>query len=340
MYKVLLVFKDENISEKIKRMNIWGENSEFEISAVAKDGAAAYDEVRKQHYDLAVMQTDIDGMDGLQLLRHIRGERLCSCVVLFSSEPNFENARQGIIYGAFDYLTEPLTEKSFCSIFDRIENRTDKKEEVYHSEEILSCIEQHGGNLEKQLADTRTDIYNIATDNVLAENAVISTYDNVVNELFKQNEWLDLYIPHIDVKEYVGIERTEDAERAVIETANEVWELYPKVQNPQMQDVIVYILNNPESDLKQKTIASKLYMNSSYLSTVFATQTGMRFVDYITTVRLKRAGWLLKNTEMKITEIALRLDYKDVGYFSQLFKKQYGIVPSQYRLPDNYNYQI
>ena len=36
MYKVLLVFKDENISEKIKRMNIWGENSEFEISAVAK----------------------------------------------------------------------------------------------------------------------------------------------------------------------------------------------------------------------------------------------------------------------------------------------------------------
>ena len=30
-----------------------------------------------------------------------------------------------------------------------------KKEEVYHSEEILSCIEQHGGNLEKQLADTQ-----------------------------------------------------------------------------------------------------------------------------------------------------------------------------------------
>ena len=29
MYKVLLVLKDENISEKIKRMNIWGENSEI-----------------------------------------------------------------------------------------------------------------------------------------------------------------------------------------------------------------------------------------------------------------------------------------------------------------------
>lgn len=340
MYKVLLVFKDESISEKINRMSIWGEKSEFKISKVAKDGNEAYGEVKKQHYDLIITQTDIDGMDGLQLLRHIRGERLCPCVVLFSSEPNFENARQGIIYGAFDYLTEPLTEKSFCSIFNRMENRTNKEEEVYHSEEILKCIERHEENLEKQLADTRSDIYNMTADTMLAENAVISTYDNVINELFKQNEWLDLYIPHMNVTEYSGIERTQNAERTVIETAKEVWDLYPKVQNPQMQDVILYILNNPESDLKQKTIASKLYMNSSYLSTVFATQTGMRFVDYITTVRLKRAGWLLKNTEMKITEIALRLDYKDVGYFSQLFKKQYGIVPSQYRLPDNYNYQI
>ena len=42
MYKALLVFKDENICEKIKRMNIWGENSEFEISAVAKAGTTAY----------------------------------------------------------------------------------------------------------------------------------------------------------------------------------------------------------------------------------------------------------------------------------------------------------
>ena len=150
-------------------------------------------------------------------------------MVLFSSEPNFENARQGIIYGAFDYLTEPLTEKSFCSIFDRIENRTDKKEEVYHSEEILSCIEQHGAILKNSLP-IHALIYTILLQITCLRKCGYQTYDNVVNELFKQNEWLDLYIPHIDVKEYVGIERTEDAERAVIETANEVWELYPKVQ--------------------------------------------------------------------------------------------------------------
>ena len=81
-------------------------------------------------------------------------------------------------------------------------------------------------------------------------------------------------------------------------------------------------------------------MNGSYLSTVFSTQTQIRFVDYLTNIKLKRAGWLLLNTSMKVVEIAERLDYKDVGYFSKMFKKKYGVTPSEYRIPDDYTYQI
>ncbi|MBQ6554307.1 MAG: helix-turn-helix transcriptional regulator, partial [Firmicutes bacterium] len=95
-----------------------------------------------------------------------------------------------------------------------------------------------------------------------------------------------------------------------------------------------------ESDLKQKSIAASLYMNSSYLSTVFTAHTQQRFVDYLTNVKLRRAAWLLRNTNLKVTDIAERLDYKDMGYFSRLFKKKYGITPSDYRIPDNYNYYI
>ena len=59
-----------------------------------------------------------------------------------------------------------------------------------------------------------------------------------------------------------------------------------------IENIDVYkrqILNNPENNLKQKDIAIELYINSSYLSTVFPAQTGIRFVDYLTTVKLKRA---------------------------------------------------
>jgi AraC-like DNA-binding protein len=43
---------------------------------------------------------------------------------------------------------------------------------------------------------------------------------------------------------------------------------------------------------------------------------------------------------MKVAEVAARLDYKDIGYFSRVFKKQYGVTPTEYRIPDDYTYQI
>ena len=43
---------------------------------------------------------------------------------------------------------------------------------------------------------------------------------------------------------------------------------------------------------------------------------------------------------MKITDIAERLDYKDIGYFSRIFKNKYKLPPSAYRLSDGYDFQI
>lgn len=63
-----------------------------------------------------------------------------------------------------------------------------------------------------------------------------------------------------------------------------------------LDDILLYILNKPEGDLRQKTISEELYINRSYLSTVFAAQIGINFVDYINMVKMKRAAYLLKHT--------------------------------------------
>ena len=73
---------------------------------------------------------------------------------------------------------------------------------------------------------------------------------------------------------------------------------------------------------------------------MFTAQTGGRFVDYVTGVKLMRAAWLLRNTDMKIGEIAGRMDYKDIAYFSKQFKKVFHLTPSEYRIPDNYQFSI
>ncbi|MGN0182206.1 MAG: DNA-binding response regulator [Candidatus Ornithomonoglobus sp.] len=345
MYKTMLVFSSPRLLEQIQAMRIWGRSSDFEIAAVINDGGEAYHELQCHKYDLVICQTKITGLDSVDLLRRAKREKLCGCIAFCSETPDFEYARKGIIYRAFDYFAAPFEESQFYSAFSRIKNKTNENKavEIYHAEEILSMFERRDSGIYDYISDMINEICSNAPDAASAENILSQIYNTVVNEIFGRNEWLDLYKSSSSFyADGSGLGGTYNKcfINKLSELFNEYYELFPEVNNEKIQEVILYILNNPESDLKQKTIAAEHYINSSYLSTVFSTQTQVRFVDYLTTIKLKRAGWLLQNTALKVTEIAARLDYKDIGYFSRVFKRQYGVTPTEYRIPDDYTYQI
>ena len=309
MYKTLLVFDNYDLLEEIKKLSIWGDSSEFEITDVVSDGVSAYRKIRENRYDLVITEIRIMGMDGLQLLRNVKKEGICSHIVLCSEFEDFNYARQGIILGAYDYFVKPFDETLFFSMFNRIKNETFGGEAtgIYYAEEVMNYFERRDTGIYDYISNMIEEVYNTGEDILKADKKVRSICKAVIDDVFNHNDWLDLYIVQEDFYSFDGIK---------------------------------YILNNPENNLKQKDIATELYINSSYLSTVFPAQTGIRFVDYLTTVKLKRAVWLLKETNMKITDIAERLDYKDIGYFSRLFKNKYKLPPSAYRLSDGDDYQI
>lgn len=190
------------------------------------------------------------------------------------------------------------------------------------------------GGIDETIRGIKEEVSAVFQDAEKAEYTLREIYTKTAVNLFEKNEWLELYLKH----EAVDASSTQ-LEAQLLLLHEEYTALFPQ-SSDKTEEVILYILNNPESDLKQKTIAQKLYINSSYLSTVFAAQTGMRYVDYLTAVKLKRAAYLIMNTNLAIGEIAERLDYKDIGYFSRLFKSRFGMPPSQYRIPYSYTYEI
>ena len=76
-------------------------------------------------------------------------------------------------------------------------------------------------------------------------------------------------------------------------------------------------------------------MNASYFSRLFKKETGEGVIDYINKVRIERAKVLLRNTDLKSSEICSMVGVLDSKYFSKLFKKMEGLTPSEYR--DSYN---
>jgi two-component system response regulator YesN len=91
-------------------------------------------------------------------------------------------------------------------------------------------------------------------------------------------------------------------------------------------------LNFASGDISLHSTASYVGISPNHLSTVFAQETGEKFIDYLTRIRLEKARQLLRNTTMKRSDIALETGFNDPQYFSYIFKKNEGISPREYRL--------
>jgi two-component system response regulator YesN len=84
-----------------------------------------------------------------------------------------------------------------------------------------------------------------------------------------------------------------------------------------------------DENLSIETICRILYVSSSYFSSVFKKETGQTFLQYLTDLRMSSALSILAQGERPINEVAKAVGFSDPSYFSYVFKKHYGLPPSQ-----------
>ena len=92
-----------------------------------------------------------------------------------------------------------------------------------------------------------------------------------------------------------------------------------------------YMEEHFAEDISLADIAEYFKLTPTYCSAVIKESTGNGYSQNLITIRMKHARELLKNTDLKIYEIAVQTGYKDVKYFNRIFKKETGITPAQYR---------
>lgn len=94
---------------------------------------------------------------------------------------------------------------------------------------------------------------------------------------------------------------------------------------------IIFVQHDLTADLRLKTIAENLNVNSSYLSCLFHKEYGCTLTEFINKQRIDRGIQLLQQTSKPVQEIAAECGMQDVNYFIKLFKKQTGLTPNRYR---------
>lgn len=75
-----------------------------------------------------------------------------------------------------------------------------------------------------------------------------------------------------------------------------------------------------------------MYLSPFYISKIFKSETGDAPIRHLINIRLEKAREMLENGwDGSIQETAAAVGYDDAYHFSKLFKKKYGISPSQAR---------
>ncbi len=92
-----------------------------------------------------------------------------------------------------------------------------------------------------------------------------------------------------------------------------------------------YIKEGVYEDVSLVTIAERLQIHPNYLSKIFKQVTDESFTEHVIRFKMNEAKKLLKTTNAKVYEISDKLGYKDVAHFTKLFKKHFGISPTEYR---------
>lgn len=97
-------------------------------------------------------------------------------------------------------------------------------------------------------------------------------------------------------------------------------------------EALDYIANHyNDRKLSVDTIAESLGISGGHLSHIFKKETDYTIMSIITQYRIHTAMNLLSDCRYKVYEVAERVGYHDITYFSIIFKKMVGISPSEYQ---------
>lgn len=86
-----------------------------------------------------------------------------------------------------------------------------------------------------------------------------------------------------------------------------------------------------DTDISIQKVADVLGISGGHLSHLFRKETNFTMMNYVVNCRMRAAKNLLKDYHYKIYEVAEKVGYRDITYFSAIFKKHVGVSPSEYQ---------
>jgi two-component system response regulator (stage 0 sporulation protein F) len=113
----LLLVDDEDTLRKIMKDELIVQG--YDVSD-AESGKSALDILKKTRHDVVILDIRMDGMDGLEVLRHIRKDDLANKVIMLTGVDELKIAKESLDLGANDFMTKPFQFQNLFACIQRV----------------------------------------------------------------------------------------------------------------------------------------------------------------------------------------------------------------------------
>ena len=108
---------------------------------VCPDGQAAIREAQSQAYDCLIVDLDMPGLNGIEVIRQVKQRSPQTEAIVLTGKKSLDTAVAAMRYGACDYLTKPCSWSELRELLKTILDRRDLKRQFYA---VKQRVEQAG----------------------------------------------------------------------------------------------------------------------------------------------------------------------------------------------------
>ena len=321
------------------------QNIDIEIAELCYNGIDTLAAIIDQNPDIVVTDLRMPGLDGLQVIEKVREMKLDCIFIILTAYDEFAYAQKAIQFGVRSYLVKPYGEEELLST---IRNAIDERIQEMDKYVKLADVSE---DLLKELESLafRTKSQNLSAEMVI-KNMIIIAHDAGYQALHPKIVLRFLLILHStlgiaptinDMDEIQQVLRIGDYTTFLEQVKNNIIQpvIEKRLQIAENDSTLIQkcedyvLLNYSDSSLSLKKMAeNELFMNVDYVSRQFKKKTGEKFSSYLTRIRMEKAVDLLKQG-YPVGSVAMMVGYGyNVQYFSNVFKKYFGMSPSRYEV--------
>ena len=262
---------------------------------LAENGKAGLLMARTEKPDFIITGVTMPVMDGITMIKEIKQDHdlVQIPIIILSAKASVEDRLKGFEMGVDAYMTKPFSTQYLLGRIDAV-----IKQRRALQKEMIEKLEQ-GGNM-------------AGLKNMQMIPEPKKTLSQITSEITEKER--------------------EDAEKAKTLHESDFAFMASQINDKVTAKILKYVTENMGNpDLKIDDIAEAMGMSRSVLYAKIKQSVSMTPIDFVRHIRIMRASELLQQTDDTLASISFEVGFSDPKYFSKVFKKEMGIVPSEYR---------